>query len=128
MTTTFVPKVENKYNLTYQDLANLKVGNREAIPKYFSYNEYVSAWINHDGTSDRFCECEYFIHIYDNDAPEHAGEVKVKFICYMGACGFHFNSFYVPEEVKNDEERLEIQEKFMATINTLLDEGILVKE
>ena len=147
--TNYAPKVENKYGLTFKDLLNLKVGNRDILERLFgsyenlkiikdgnptlleklygSYNEYVYAWVIHDATSDQFCECEYYIHIYDDNAPKHAGEVEIKFVCYMGMCGFGFNNFYVPEEVQNDVYRLEIQEKFMEIINLLLDEGALVK-
>lgn len=147
--TSFVPRVENKYSLTFEDLKNLKVGNRNVLERLFgsdedlktvkcsnpdlleklysSYNEYVSAWVIRDATSDQFCECEYYIHIYDDNSPKNAGEVEIKFVCYMGMCGFGFTNFYVPEEVKNDESRLEIQEKFMKIINMLLDEGALVK-
>ena len=124
------PKVENKYNLTYEDLNKLKVLNRDEIcePLFFRENIF-NAWrlIKDTAKNDRdklFGTINYFsITIYDKDSINKE-KIKVNFYCRGGLCEYKFNKFFDYKDIDNELD-LEIQEKFISTINYLLDKKIL---
>lgn len=126
------PKVKNKYNLTVQDLKRLRVGNREKIlDPLFWRNNVINAWCISQTTiknrrDDEFGTYdEFWIGVYDEDAKSYAGKIRVTFSSYGGMCHYNFKKFFDFSEIENEMD-LEIQEKFITTINQLLDEQILV--
>lgn len=124
------PKVENKYNLDMKKIRKLKVGKRDLIGSpLFWRNNVISAWcISELIGNSKFCdENEYWIGVYDIDAPTYAGKVRFSFSTYGGMCGYNFNTFFRPQDMDNEKD-LAIQEAFLKKINDLIDMGILVME
>lgn len=126
------PKVKNKYNLTVQDLKRLRVGNRDKIcAPLFWRNNAISGWCISGTTiknrkDDEFGTYdEFWIGVYDEDAKSYAGKIRVTFSAYGGMCHYNFKKFFDYSEIEHEMD-LEIQEKFIETINKLLDEQILV--
>lgn len=127
------PKVENKYNLTISKIKKLKVGDRNKICEpLFWRNNVINAWCisgSAGSAKDRefATDNEFWIGIYDIDAKSYAGKFRFTFSTYGGMCGYNFNKFFEPSDIENDLD-LEIQEKFLNTINNLIDKGILRME
>ena len=125
------PKIKNKYNLTMSDVRKLKVINRNAIcePKFWR-NNAINAWCISGNTikcqaDDEFGTYNSFwIGIYDEDAKAYAGKIRVTFDAYGGMCSYKFKKFYDFSEIEHLID-LEIQEKFLETINGLIDDKIL---
>lgn len=67
---------------------------------------------------------EYWIGIYDLNAKAYAGKFRVHLSSCGGMCGYTFNKFYQQKDIDNEQD-LEIQEKFLSKINELIDCGIL---
>ena len=127
-TLPFIPKVENRYNLTYSDVQKLKVRNRELIQEpLFYWNNQISAWCISEVSDTKWREDTFWIGIYTKDAPEYPGEFRFYFTSYAGMCGYTFKYFYNPEEIETKYDLI-IQEKFLTKINQLIDMGILVKK
>ena len=127
-TLPFIPKVENRYNLTYSDVQKLKVRNRELIQEpLFYWNNQISAWCISEVSDTKWREDTFWIGIYTEDAPEYPGEFRFYFTSYAGMCGYTFKYFYNPEEIETKYDLI-IQEKFLTKINQLIDMGILVKK
>lgn len=117
--------VKNKYNLTIADIKKLQIGDKTKIKEpLFWRNNVVSAWCIVE-TVGRFEDAEYWIGVYDDDAHAYKGKFKFNFSTYNGMCGYEFKKFFNPAEIENKYD-LEIQEKFLAKINYLIDEGILL--
>ena len=126
-TLPYEPTVENLYNLTYSSVQKLKVGNRKLIGEpLFYWNRQISAWCIFRASDKKYEEDTFWIGIYNEDAPEYPGEFRFYFTSYAGMCGYIFEEFYNPAEIQNKYD-LAIQEKFLETINQLLDMGILVQ-
>lgn len=119
------PTVENKYNLTIADVKKLKIGDRSKIKApLFWRNNVISAWciVECVGLSE---DAEYWVGIYDEDAPAHKGKFRFYFCTYEGMCSYEFKKFFDFSEIENKYD-LEIQEKFLSKINYLIGEGILL--
>lgn len=125
------PKVKNKYKLDIKTIKKLAVANRDEIKEpLFWRNEVISAWCisGSAGTKEdeEFCtNDEFWIGIYDVNAPSYAGKFRFTFSSYGGMCGYNFDNFFDSSEIENIND-LEIQEKFLSTINLLIDKKILV--
>ena len=126
------PRVKNNYNLDMKKVKKLRVGDRTKIGQpLFWRNNVIDAWCILGTTAknskdEAFGTCdEFWIGVYDEDAKSYAGKVKVTFSSYGGMCGYNFDNFFDYSEIENEMD-LEIQEKFIETINKLLDEQILV--
>lgn len=119
------PKIKNKYNLTIADVKKLEIGNRRKICEpLFWRNNVISAWCITDTVGA--CEdSEYWLGIYDADAPAYKNKFRFEFSTYGGMCSYKFKKFFDPAEIENEYD-LQIQEKFLSKINFLIDEGILV--
>lgn len=123
----YTPTVENRYNLTYSAVKNLKVGNRELIKSpLFFWNSAICAWCICDASDKQWRENSFWIGIHTLESPVHPGEFRFYFSNYTGMCSYTFEKFYNPDEIKSKYDLI-IQEKFLATINKLLDMGILVQ-
>lgn len=124
------PKVKNKYNLKPSDIPKLKVLNKDAIHKSpFWRNDVIGAWCL-SGSSGNILDWkygtddEYWLGIYDEDAKAYKGKIRCNFSSYGGMCWYKFSKFFDYEQIKNEVD-LEIQEKFIGTINQLIDDGVL---
>ena len=117
--------VKNKYNLTVSDIKKLQIGNREKVKEpLFWRNNVLSAWCIIE-TAGKFEDAEYWLGIYDEDAPAYKGKFRFNFSSHGGMCDYKFKKFFDFSEIENEYD-LEIQEKFLSKINFLIDEGILV--
>lgn len=119
------PKIENKYNLTFNKIKQLKVLNEEAIHKApFWRNDAINAWCicgcvspNKKDTYGTFEE-EFWFGIYDT------GKIDFNCSCYGGMCGYTFNKFYAEEDIDNELDLL-LHEKILKIFNKLLDDKVL---
>lgn len=125
------PKVENKYNLKPQDISKLVLLDKDRVMQSpFWRNDVINAWCLTENTcksrkDDEFGTYnEYWIGVYDNDAKSYAGKIRLSCSSYGGMCGYKFNSFFNPKDIENELD-LDIQEKLLARVNWLIDEGIM---
>jgi hypothetical protein len=125
------PCIENKYNLKFDDIANLILLKPECLnEEYFWYNKVVKAWClsgtvvaskkDPNGSMDD----DFWLGIYDKDAPEHAGETLFHCTSYGGMCGYTFENFYGEDDMENDID-FRLHELILQKINKLIDLGIL---
>ena len=121
------PRVENKYNLTFQQVQNLKVGNRELIgPPLFHRSKYVRGWINDYYIGPSYDSTEYEIIIFDEDDEQHPEKFVFSITLHNDYdYSYTFHKFFDPYSIL-ELEYLMIQEEFLRTINELIDKGILV--
>ena len=121
------PKVENRHNLTYSKIQQLRVGKRELVgPPLFFWNASICAWCIYEASDKQYRENTYWIGIFAEDAPLYPGEFKFGFSSFTGICNYEFEEFFDPSKIY-DEYDLIIQEKFLEKINLLIDFSILVK-
>lgn len=125
------PTVENKYNLKLADIKNLEVLDRSQIKgPLFWRNDVVHAWCVSENTAKTPKDHEYgayndyWIGIYDEDAPAYKGKIRVALTSFGGMATYKFKEFFNPKEIENELD-LEIQEKLLNKINYLIDNGIL---
>ena len=124
-------KVDNKYNLTMAKIRKLKIADRSQIGKpLFLRNDVIGSWCIVGAAGSymdvRFgTDNEFWIGIYDLNAKAYAGKFRVSLSSYGGMCGYEFNKFFDVKDIDNEQD-LEIQEKFLAKINELIDCGVLV--
>ena len=112
-----------------RDIKKLHIGKRELVTSpLFWRNDVIKAWCISDSVGkSQFCaESEYWIGVYDLDAPAYAGKVRFDLSCYGGMCSYTFNKFFDKNDIDCEYDLL-IQEKFLEKINQLIDLGILVK-
>lgn len=119
------PIIENKYNLKFKDISNLKIKNRSKISKpLFWRNNSLKAWCISGSTAKNSKDEEwgtynsFWLGIYDND------KIKVNCNSYGDMANYNFEEFFNYEEIECEID-LEIQEKLLETINKLLDEEVL---
>lgn len=122
------PKVKNKYKLKISDIKKLKV-NRDKMNEHidlFWRNNVVNAYCISQYT-DKKEYGEYWIGIYDINAPAHAGHFRFSLSVWQDMCRYDFENFFNEEEMDNEYDLI-LQEKFLTKINELLDLGILYVE
>ena len=119
------PTVKNKYNLNMKDIKSLKIKDRTKISKpLFWRNNIVKAWCISGNTIKNRKDEEYgtyndfWIGIFDND------KIKVDCSAYGGMANYNFTEFFNYNEIEYEMD-LEIQEKLLETVNSLIDDGIL---
>ena len=124
------PKVKNKYNLAFSDIKKLQIKDRSKIQEpLFWRNNVVSAWCISKTTvknskDSRFgMYNDYWIGIFDENSTRKK-KIDVKCNTYGGMATYKFKKFFDYSEIENELD-LEIQEKLLAKINFLIDEGIL---
>ncbi len=131
------PRVENRYNLTLQDIEKLKVVDSTLISilPFFIRDECVdphfSRWYTTGiaGTeSDRFHRTNnrFWIFIYD-EGPVYPNQ-KFRFDIWIcdDLYRYKFRKFFQKKDIKNENDMI-IQEKFLGIVNQLIDTGILSK-
>lgn len=128
------PKIKNKYKLEVKDLKRLKIIDREKLCEpLFWRNNVIDAWclsattIKNSKDSEFGTYDEFWIGVYDENAKSYAGKIRINFSSYGGMCSYKFKKFFDYSEIENEMD-LEIQEKFIETINKLLDEKIFILE
>lgn len=115
------PTVKNKYNLTIKDIKKLKIGDRsKIIEPLFWRNDVISAWC----ILERIADNEFWLGIYDDDAPAYKGKIRIEFTCCDGMCSYKFNKFFKGSDIGSEADFV-IQEKALRKINELIDEEIL---
>lgn len=115
------PTIENKYNLTVSQIKKLKIADRTKIQSpLFWRNDVISAWCILKHVADN----EFWLGVYDEDAPVYKGKLRIDFTTYDGMCGYKFNQFFQEKDIESEAD-LKIQEMALDTINMLIDEGIL---
>lgn len=119
--------VENKYNLTMNDVNNLVPFDRSKITApLFKSNPLTNTWDIKGNTSKKNDDItllafnEFLIRVFYN------GPIRVICSTYGGMANYNFTEFFKESEIENELD-LEIQEKLLETINMLMDEGILVR-
>ena len=120
-------KTLNKHNLTIAKIKKLRVLDREQLKRpLFWRNDVVKAWcISEEVGHPEFCdETSYWIGIYDEDAPAYAGKFRIQFWTCGGYFSYKFKKFFEEKDIENDDA-LQIQIKFLAKINQLIDLGII---
>lgn len=123
------PNVPNKYNLTPSSISQLKVNREKVNEPLFWRNNVVHAWCLSGTTAKNIKDHEFgtynsfWLGVYDEELQEHASPIELKFTAYGGMCGYVFDTFYDFSTLKCEID-LEIQEKFLAKINELIDKGI----
>ena len=125
------PKVENKYNLVPKDIEKAVILDYERLqhPPFWR-NHIINAWVLSETTArnnkDREFGTynEYWIGFYDKDAKAYAGKIRLQCSAYGGMCHYNFSKFYDPKEIECPIDRM-IQEKLLARLNWLIDEGII---
>lgn len=66
---------------------------------------------------------EYWIGIYDQDAPAYKSKIRYTVYSYGGMCKYNFKSFFSEKDIQHKDD-IEIQEKLLERVNWLIDEGI----
>lgn len=115
----FKINIPNKYNLKISDIPNLIVDRTRITSKPFWRNNVINAWC----LTGKAGGNNYWIGIYDEDAPQHAGKIRIYFTAYYDMCGYIFEEFYNPGCIENEDDFM-IQEKFLKQINELIDNGV----
>lgn len=125
------PLVKNKYNLKPKDIQHATVIDVDRLHKSpFWRNNVIKAWCISGDTCKNHKDREYgtydsyWIGFYDDDADSYAGKIRMHCSAYGGMCDYKFKKFYNPLEIDNEID-LEIQEKLLARINWMIDEGII---
>lgn len=122
------PSVENKYHLTVSRIRALRVKDRSRLGEAGLRREGACWWIYEcAGERDDYLYDTYDtfrLSVYDDDAPEHGGEVQFAFWTYAGISKYEFENFFEPETC-GSVAHLEIQEKFLKLVNRLIDMGAL---
>ena len=121
-----IKKYPNKYNLTPQNIKQLKILNWEKLKKYTWYNSAMidtGEWYCHlegsNGGGVYEDEDEFWIGFNkDND------EINCRFYSYEGMCSYNFEEFYDTSTIENRWD-MNVQVNAIKYLNMLLDEGIL---
>ena len=125
-----VPRIENKYSLTISDIRKLRVNRRDLItPNLFWWNSLISAWFITGSDNSKSLNSnhnDFWITIYDINAPRHAGKFTFNITRSNGVHQYFFEEFYNPNDIESVNDLI-IQEKFLSAINHMIDIGILVK-
>lgn len=122
------PKIENKYNLKFDDIKSLVVVDRSKICKpLFWRNDVINAWcISREiGTAEDVkygSNNEAWIGIYDKKFRRHY--VHCRCYAWGGMCHYNFKNFFDPNEIENELD-LQTQEFVLSKINELIDKSIL---
>lgn len=118
----------NKYNLTLDNVTQLKVLDWKRLEDYTYYNTAIylddgiecrchTEGCNPPGTKyDE--EDEFWIGFYKDNT------IKCKFYCYEGMCSYKFPEFYKAEHIENVYD-MQVQVNFIRYMNKLIDEGII---
>lgn len=123
------PTIPNKYNLTPSSIAQLRVNREKVNETFFWRNDVVHAWCISENTAKNIKDHEFgtynsfWLGVYDEDCKEHISPVKLKFSAYGDMCAYIFDTFYDFSKIHYEID-LEIQEKFLAKINELIDHGV----
>lgn len=124
------PSIKNKYNLSFSDIKKLKINNRSKICEpLFWRNNAINAWcisettIKNQKDREYGSYSDYWIGIYD-DKSKRKRKLEIYCSAFGGMCHYKFKNFFDYNEIENELD-LEIQEKLLAKVNYLIDEGIL---
>lgn len=123
------PQVENKYNIKPKDIEKWIIADKERITKPpFWRNNIIGAWCLSEEIQRPFDDnIGYWIGFYDKDAKSYVGKIRLDCYCYGGMVSYNFNTFFNHKNIHCEDDLL-IQERLLARLNWLLDEGIMRRE
>jgi hypothetical protein len=122
--------VKNKYKLIQDDLGRLELMDSSQLREpLFKRNETLSAWCISEDTVRNSDDTkygtysEYWIGVYDERGN---GKERVQVLCSTsgGLETYSFNRFFDEKTIANEMD-LDIQERLLRRLNSLLDKGIL---
>lgn len=117
-----IEEVPNKYNLTPQSIANLKVLDFEKLKKKCCWIPAANAWIHREGVGMDLWSYDYINEFYYKI--QSNGFIEFKLMCDGGMCWYNPSEFYKSNCIENKWD-MEIQAKALRWVNGLIDEGIL---
>lgn len=122
---TLIKKYPNKYNLTPNDIKNLKILNWDKLKEntWRNYAMRDGCWHCHLTGCAQGYKVDNFSEFWigfneDNDT------IKYRFLTYEGMCGYIFDNFYDKSEIENKYD-LGVQVNAIIYLNELIDNGIL---
>ena len=127
------PKVANKYNLTPGSILKLHINREKVNETYFWRNNVVHAWCISGNTAKSAKDHEFgtynsfWLGVYDEQGQERTSQIELKFTAYGDMCSYIFDTFYDFSTIEHEID-LEIQEKFLAKINELIDQDVFSLE
>lgn len=123
------PRVENKYNLKPKDIERATILDHDRLHyDPFWRNNVIKAYCLNGGVGRGYYGdwmSSFWIGFYDNDAPKHAGRIRMHCTAMEDMCSYKFKEFYNPKEIDYPID-LELQELLLEKINWMIDEGIIM--
>lgn len=119
-----IKRYPNKYNLTPNDIKQLKVLDWDKLKQVM--------WFNEATNPNRWCKligCQKDGEKYD-DWDEfwigiaEDGNIDCHFTAYEGMCSYNFKEFYNLKDIE-DKYDMQIQVNVIKWLNEMIDEGIL---
>ena len=117
-----IEEVPNKYNLTPQSIAELKVLDFEKLKRKCCWISSANAWIHREGVGMDLWSYDYIDEFYYKI--QSNGFIEFKLMCDGGMCWYNPPKFYNVDYIENKWD-MEIQAKALRWVNGLIDEGIL---
>lgn len=113
------PRVENKYNLDFKSLKDLKLKDRTLVSEpLFWRNDKNLLWCYSKPIANG--ETEFWIRIKDD------GKIVIHCASHHNLYEYKFSKFFNLSEINSIYE-LMLQEELLATLNAFIDEGIFEK-
>lgn len=110
------PRVENKYDLDFNKLKDLKLKDRTLVKEpFFWRNEKNRLWCYSKPIANG--ETEFWIRIKDDD------KIVIHCASHDNLYEYKFDKFFDLSEINSVYEYI-LQEELLATVNTFIDEGI----
>ena len=121
-----IAKYPNKYNLTPQNIKQLKILDWERLKKHTWYNTAMK------DTGEWYCHLEGSNGggIYEDEDEFWIGfnkdidEIKCRFYSHEGMYSYNFEEFYDANSIENKWD-MNVQVNAIKYLNKLIDEGIL---
>lgn len=121
-----IKKYPNKYDLTPQNIMQLKILDWERLKKYTWYNQAMK------DTGEWYCHLEGSnVGGSYNDMDEFwigfnkkNDKIDCNFSCFEGMCSYNFEKFYDASTIENKWD-MNVQVNAIKYLNMLIDEGIL---
>ena len=111
-----IPRVENKYNLNFKKLKDLKLKDRSLVKEpLFWRNEDNKLWCYSKPIEK--CETEFWIRIKDDDT------IIIHCSTNNLLKEYTFDEFFNLKYINNVYEFM-LQEELLATLNAFIDNGI----
>ena len=99
------------------------------VSPLFTYNEKKHVWYICESTAPAGTEGynDYWLGIYDEDAPNHAGNLLIYMHGFGGSCVYCIETFFNQKDI-DSEGALRAQELLLHKLNELIRDGVLTEE